>query len=360
MPDLLTVDAAVAMLDNPPAPEEADPSAQAPEAAAEPAEAQPAEAEPAEPAEAPATEQEADPSAEAEAGAEGELAEAEAEQVDPAKPAIEPPRSWDTTAREHWAKMPRELQQVVLEREADRDRAVATAVQEASETKRASQAEVAKVQTLADQLGKFLPEAIETFRSRWGDAPDWEAVYEQRGVEEGLKLKARYDREREQIGELTRREAEAKDLAFQNFVKTESEKLREVSPELSDVVKGPQLRLDVANYALREGTVTEADLRFVTAKQLAMAHKAMLWDAIPAEVRSAIREGKLPTAAATIPTNPAQKPAPAAKPQARPAARPSASAPVSTPQRAQAAAANRFAQTKTIDDAVALLDLRAR
>lgn len=336
--EALSVDSAVAALEASEAPE---PVAAAPD----PAPAAEIVETPAEGEEIPATpEAVEDPDAPEEASEEGEEA-----QPDPDLPAIEPPRSWDADAQAKFKELPRELQEVVLERESDRDRAVSKALQEAKEAVRVErEADSAKIEKLANELTTFLPEALKSFESKWGEAPDWPAVLEQYGIEEYTKLKLQFDADRVKIGEIARKETEARQLVHANFVKTELEKLPTVDPILGDPVKGPELRTEVARYALKMGYATEADLPNVSALQLSMARKAMAWDALP----DTIKTGKLDLKTLA--------PAKPAAPAARPAVRPTAAAPAPSATRVTQQAQGRFAQTRSIDDAVALLEARKR
>lgn len=338
--EALSIDSAVAQLEAAEAPAE---PVVAPDPAPAIVETTPAEGEEI-PVESPAEEE---PDAPEEASE--EVVE---ETPDPDLPAIEPPRSWDADAQAKFKALPRELQEVVLERETDRDRAVSTAIQEANEARKATEADAAKIDRLANELTTFLPEALKTFESKWGEAPDWPKVVEQYGAEEAMKLKFQFDAERAQIGELARKEAEARTLAHASFVKTELAKLPTIDPDLGDPIKGPALRSEVARYALAQGYATEADLPNVSAAQLAMARKAMLWDALP----EGVRKGRLtPADLKTI--SPAPKPAAA---PARPAVRPTAAVPAPSAARAAQEANNRFSQKRDIDSAVALLESRRK
>lgn len=338
MPEALTVDAAVAALDAAPepAPEEQQPEAQVETPAAEvPAE----EAEP---------EIEAAPEAEEPDAPEEASVEAEAEEVAPALPASDAPRTWDTAAKEHFATLPRAIQDIVLDR-ADQDaRAVSKALQEANDARKATEADSAKVTRLADELTAFLPQALKTFEAKWGQKPDWAALVQQVGSDEALKIKFEYEQEQQQLGELVRKENEARSLAHQDFVKRENAKLAELSPEMSHPETGSKLRGEVASYAIAQGAVTAQELANVSAAQLSIAHKAMLYDRLPEALKNPA-------------TPPAPKPAAQQqRPPARPAVRPSAApAPTSQTRTAQQAA-NRFAQTNSIDDAVAMLDARRK
>jgi hypothetical protein len=62
-------------------------------------------------------------------------------QTEPALPAIEPPVSWNATAKDEFAKLPRHLQQVVAERERERESYLGRQTSEAAEAKKAADAE---------------------------------------------------------------------------------------------------------------------------------------------------------------------------------------------------------------------------
>lgn len=263
------------------------------------------------------------------------------EEIDPAPeaPAIEAPRSWDAAERDEFAKLPPAAQEIILAREAERDSRVSKAIQEANDAKKGVEGERAKIQTLADELAAFLPDAVKTFETKWGKAPDWTKVVEDYGSEEAFKLKVQYDDERAKLGELARNEARAAELAHVAYVEREREVLAKISPDLSHPTSGPQLRTEVAQYAIKSGAVTDQEINKVSAAQLVIAHKAMLYDKLQANLKA-----PKPLAPVTA---------------ARPAVRPTAAAPTPPPQRAAVEAKNRFVQTNSIDDAVALLNARS-
>lgn len=267
---------------------------------------------------------------------EGEETEAEAEAVEPA----EPPRYWSKDAKEAFGKLPPELQAVVLAQEGPREEAASKAKAEAAAIRQQADAELAKVSQLAEQLAGFLPQAVETFKSRWGDQePDWEAALDQLiqnvGVEQApaelARLQTRYQKERAQLEQTASATTEAQAQAHAAFVRQEAAKLAEIAPDLADPDKGAERRQAVGKFLMDRGVEPDA-IRQISASEMSIAYDAMRWREAQAAMKAA------------------PKPKPAAVPKAT--VRPSASAPQSSPARL---AANRFAQTRSVDDAVALL-----
>lgn len=72
----------------------------------------------------------ADPTSEDDAPDENQASEEDEGKDEPAKPAIEPPSSWDAAAKERFKALPPDLQEYVSAREQERDRATNTRLQE--------------------------------------------------------------------------------------------------------------------------------------------------------------------------------------------------------------------------------------
>lgn len=267
-------------------------------------------------------------------GDEGEEAEAEDEAVEP----VPAPTWWKADAKAKFAELPPELQAVVLEQETVRERVVAEVKANAAETVKAAQKELAGVQTLAEQLNDFLPQAIETFKSRWGEAPDWAEVVRLNGAEEAFILKAQWEQEQAQIVQLRQATAQAETQARQVFLQNEFKTLSEIAPDLVDGEAGAEKRTAVTLYLDSNGIDREA-INNISAREMVIAHKAMLWDQAQAKSK-------------TLGT----KPQTATPPKAvKTPARPGAAAVQATPQRAAQTQRNRYAQTRSVDDAIALL-----
>lgn len=263
-------------------------------------------------------------------------AEVEAVAVAP----VNPPRYWSQDAKAEFAKLPPDLQAVVLAQEGPREEATAKVKAEAAEQIAAASKEIESVKTLAEQLQSFLPEVVQAHQRRWGaQEPDWTAVTEQYGAEEAFKFKTQFDKEQKDIAQLADATRKAQTEAHRAFVQAEWKALAEIAPDLApdaaDPTKGTDKRQAVVKYLAANG-IPEGAIAQISAREMSMAHKAMLWDQAQAALKAAPRP-KPAAPAATSPVRPAAAPAP------------------SSTQRTAATVANRFAQTRSVDDAVAVL-----
>lgn len=266
---------------------------------------------------------------------EGEEAEAEIEAVAP----VDPPRYWSTDAKAAFSQLPPDLQAVVLEQEGPREAAAAKVKAEAAQAISAAAAETAKVTQLAEQLAGFLPQALETFRSRWGDAPDWAAMARESGAEAMIVAKAEYEAEQDQLHKLVAATQQAEAQARDAYVRTEFQRLAEIAPDLADPEKGPERRIAVGAY-LKANGITEEAISQISATEMLIAEKARLYDELKA--------------------NAAAKPSPKPNPlAARPAlVRPAASASHSPTRSAIQQAQSRFNLNPSIENAEALLQAK--
>lgn len=314
----LSFEQAVSMLDvAPEAPpeQEQDAPQSAPEASAEAVEI---------------TEGETSTPEEAEAGAETPDEAGEAEGEEAPVVAAEPPKYWSQEAKAKFAELPPELQAVVLQQEGPREEAAAKAKQEAAEVRQKAEQKLAQVSRFADALTARIPQWQAAFRSKWGESPDWVAHAQAVGSEQATLDKLQFEQERELLAEAEKAQTIAQQQAHQAYIKGEEAKLQ--GTELSE----PAKRREVAQYLLENGKdeVTPDRLGQISAFELQLAHKAMLWDRAQAALKQAPKQ---------------QQKVPARTPVKPAAAQPSSQ------QRTAAQVANRFAQTRSIDDAVALL-----
>lgn len=285
-------------------------------------------------AEAPAEEIEAPTEGEdavSEAEAPGD--DSEAEEVEAPVVALDPPAYWSKDAKAKFGELSPDLQAVVLEQEGPRETATAKARQEAADARKAAKQETDGIRQLAEQLTSFLPQAVETFNQKWGGPePDWAAVAQQHGADQAFILKAQFDNEQKQLQQLTQAKQQAALEARKVTLREENDKLTGTPLEAIPA------RQEVAKY-LSDSGYSPDELNGATARDLLMAHKAMKWDQAQAAAKAAPK--------------PTPKPAPVA---AKPApVRPGAALPQVSSNRMATTAANRFAQTRSVDDAVSLL-----
>lgn len=342
----LSVQQAVAALREPAAAPEAAPTPE-PTAAEEAPAGEPAAEPEAEPA--PDPEPEAEPTAEEpldpEAVIEEEEPAAEPES-DPETPVIAAPQSWDAAERATFATLPPAAQEIILKRETERDRAVSKAQQEASQAKRTAEADLAGLAQYKETFDQIATRANEVFADKWSNI-DWVA-FAKADFQAYTIARAEYEADAGELQSVQTAQAEAakvkqqaEQVEFQNYVLAEAAKLPEVAPELADPKAGAARRGQVREFLLSRN-IPGAALDRISAEELAIAYDAMQFRALKAS-------GKLAAARPAVPApRPAAVQARAAAPSAAPPTRP-------TQQRNVETAKNRFAQTGSTDDAVALL-----
>jgi hypothetical protein len=252
-------------------------------------------------------------------------------------PAIEAPRSWNAQGKARFAELPRDVQEVISTREAERETALSKAQQDTADIKRKAESEASSMGQYKAALDQLLPKAAEMFKNRW-DNVDWGKVTDQLGAEEALKLKFQFEQEKEQLQRLDAAQRAAQTVQFRTYVTDEFEKLKTVSPELSDAKEGTARRQAVGKFLIENG-IPENDVKGISAIALALAYDAMRY-------RQAQK-------------NLATKQPAASAPPARSAVRPSAAKPQVAPQQQKAAQAlERVTKSGSIDDYVAYLDAR--
>lgn len=252
---------------------------------------------------------------------------------------LDAPLYWKPDAKEKFSALDPALQAEILAQEGPREEAAAKAKAQAAAEVAAAQKDRAGVTALAEQLSTFLPQAVQTFQQRWGD-PDWAKVAQEQGAENAFVLKAQYETEQKQLAQVAHAHQTAQTEAHKAYVQTEWKQLAQIAPELApdvaDPTKGVDVRQKVTKFLVDRGIPQEAVAR-ISAMEMSLAHDAMRWR----EAQAALKAPKTPKAIPAV----AQ----------RAPVRPAASVPQSSPQRNASVAANRFAQTRSVDDAVALL-----
>lgn len=279
---------------------------------------------------------------EAEDGAETPAAEDDETEAEPGAVApAEPPKYWSKEAKAKFAALDPEMQAVVLAQEGPREEYAAKARAEAAQERAARIQRDQETTALAEGLNSFLPKAVEVFKDRWGDTPpDWDAIADQYGTEAMVRQKVRYDADRELLAQTARATQEADAKARQVYIQAEAAKLAEMAPELVDPKDGAARRKDVVQYLL-DANIPKAAIDDISAVELSMAHKAMLWDRAQAKAKAA---------------TPSPTPRPGAGAKA-PLTRGGATQGPADPKAKQIhGAKSRFGKSRSVADAVALLN----
>lgn len=283
-----------------------------------------------------------DDAGEAEQPGDGEEAETPPEAA--AEP-VDAPQWWDAEAKAKFAALNPELQAIVRAQEDKRETVVTQAKAQAAEARKQAESEVNGVKALAEQLATFVPQAVEMFKSEW-ESIDWDGWADRIQAEEDPDVAARdlvaynkavlgRDRAKATLQKLQASQAEAEQIARQAFVREVAADLQEHAPELLR----PENQKALGEYIVQSGLPPEA-IGNASAKELIVAHKAMLWDQAQAAAKAK---------AATPAPKPITPPVRTVAPVAAPA---QAANPVNREiQRLN----NRLSQTHSEDDAVALI-----
>jgi hypothetical protein len=256
----------------------------------------------------------------------------EAETPEPEAPVVDAPHWWTAEQKALWSEVPAHIQAVVAEQESNRERATSKAKQEAAEARNRSEAEAKGMGDIKSRLEAILPQAAAAFASKWPEQIDWVATAQEHGVEQTQLWKLQYEQEQQTLQRMTAAREEAEAREFQNFVQTEFARLPEVEPELVD----PARRQSVVSFLLERGLPPE-QIRNAGALELSLAYDAMRFRQNQAKAKASL-------------VAPVKKPV-----AARPTVAPGAAQSQSPTERTAQQVRNRFAQTRSVDDAVALL-----
>lgn len=278
---------------------------------------------------------EAEPAAEGDGEAETPNADEGAEEVEAETP-IEPPQFWKAEAKDRFRELPRDLQEIVLAQETDRNAFTSKAAQTAAEAGKAADAEKSKLVTLNEQLAVLVPRADKIFQDRWANV-DWVQVTEQFGAQEAQKLRFQYENERDELSRVKAAQSLTEKASFEKFRDEESRKLATEVPELVDPKEGAKRRQDLGEYLIRENGISEQAIQGMTAAEAKIAWKALQWDRSQAKAKELAAQPKT------------------AVPAQRPASRPSAAPGGRNPQsQALVAAQNAFNASPTLENATRL------
>lgn len=249
-------------------------------------------------------------------------------QDEPELPAIEPPQSWDADGKERFARLPREDQEYLVAREAERDRGVSVAQQRAAEARQRAEQEAAQIVAAKPLIVQAVAKAQQQFQSRWEgmDATAWHQLA-QTDPTRFVQAKAAYDADVQAIQQVEAAQQQAEAIEWQSFAQTQTARLAEVAPHIAGDAK---VQAEVFDYIAKSTpNFSPEQRRWVSAEEMLIAWKAQQYDA--AKAPQPKPEGKRVVSA---------------KPSAPPT-------PLKQRQRSQAEAA--FQKAPTIENALKLL-----
>lgn len=187
------------------------------------------------------------------------------------------PKYWSKDAKARFAELDPDLQAVVLSQEEPREAAAAKAKAEAEQVRNSALQEAAIARQLATQLAESLPEALQSFNARWGGAPDWAAIAQAHGVEAMQAARGRYEADKARLAQASQAASAARRADHHAYVAAEFERLKSLDPELAHPQTGTERRTEVTRYLHGKGVEPDA-LMQISALEMSLARKAMLWD----------------------------------------------------------------------------------
>ena len=198
------------------------------------------------------------------------------EQGEP-KSDIAPPPFWSADAKEHWDQLPPATQEYVRLREQQRDAATSKAIGEAANERKAASQERAQVSELVSQLDGVLDTSSQVFSDRWANI-DWYQL-SQADPAQYVQLKAEFEADQHDLQQLHLAKQKAEQVSRQATLEAEAEKLSALAPELA---ANAEEKGRVAQYLINAGLPAEV-LPDISASELIIAHKAMLYDQLKAQ-----------------------------------------------------------------------------
>ena len=249
----------------------------------------------------------------------------------PKEPAIDPPRSWTREEKADFAKLPRETQERLAEREQQREADFrrrqndAASEQKALEADRRAAAEQAKQATEARQryeqgveqyfnaATSFLAGNFADVKT-WDDARklaledpirynEWNVVRQQAEAAQNELNRQRAENARAAEEEKRKRQHEGVE-SFKAYVKAEQDKFLAAAPEFADLKRAPQLQAETRAMLIDDFGVTPEELKALWVDGAPMSFHEFTG---PALIRDALLYRKAKKAVAG---KPAQKPVP--------------------------------------------------
>src|SRR5512139_1620726 len=277
-------------------------------------EEQPAEA----PVEAAAPTEDSAPAEDAAPAEEATGAEPTETAPEPAElPPIEAPRSWTKEQKEQFKELPRTAQEVIAQREQDRETTLRRGQNELAEQRKALDAERGKVDQARQQYEAALPQLLATLQEQQqGEFADIRTMADvEKLAREDWPRYALWDAQQKKVAAVTQelrasqeRQSHEFEARWQQFAADEDAKFIEKAPEMADRAKATQIA-DASIALLKDMGFTESDLATLWSGKASLSlrdHRAQLL--IRDAVRSVQAQKAVAQKVAAKPVPPVQKP----------------------------------------------------
>lgn len=234
-----------------------------------------------------------------------EQAVAETEQEEPEVPAIDPPVSWKADAKEKFNALPRELQEVIANRERERESHFGKTQQELTAKEKAIEAERQSVQNERQTYAQRLTQIIEQAQTMdpviaEGRKTDWAKAHADDPLGAPAKYFAWQQREQQLNAMAQQRDQISNQIRSEMLRKAEERLSTELKDEWTNPDKRKAFQSDVKKV-LQDVGFSEDEFAGVTdARALLVARKAALYDKLMAQQASIAAAKKSPPAPKTI------------------------------------------------------------
>ena len=234
---------------------------------------------------------------------------------DESEPPIEAPLSWSKDAKATFASLPRAAQQVIAERERERDVEIRRGQNEVAEHRKAVQAERQATVTERAQYARSLETvnarlaALEPREVNWDDLAQSDPI----GYIQALQVESKRQAELQAVQSEQRRvwEQQQRDQesAMSAHLATQREKLLEVLPTWKDPAKAKAERGALVEFLEAQGYSKDEIGQAADYRMIAIAMKALAYEKLQRErpTKQAVTEKRVTTAAPVLkpgtPTN---------------------------------------------------------
>lgn len=210
--------------------------------------------------------------------------EADVEEQEPATPAVEPPAFYTKAEKEAFASLPPEQQQSIARLAREGERHTAKISQEiAAERKAIADAKAAIEQERAQYQQALLANFPQAPDPRLIDSDPVEYLRQDAMYKQAVQQWQAAEHQRQQ--EVAEQQAQEQ-AQREEHIRTQSERLKELLPEIGDPVEGPKLATALMKFGNEVGFDNEA-LSNADAEELVILHDAMKWRAAQASAKAA-------------------------------------------------------------------------
>src|SRR5512139_3690014 len=202
-------------------------------------------------------------------------------------PPIEAPRSWTKEQKEQFKELPRTAQEVIAQREQDRETTLRRGQNELAEQRKALDAERGKVDQARSQYEAALPQLLATLQEQQqGEFADIRTMADvEKLAREDWPRYALWDAQQKKVAAVSQelkasqeRQSHEFEARWQQFAADEDAKFIEKAPEMADRTKASQIA-DASIALLKDMGFTESDLATLWSGKASLSlrdHRAQL------------------------------------------------------------------------------------